>query len=488
MSLQASLSDLLEGFAPVPRDCSIAGIQCRSAAIRPGDLFAACRGTRRHGLEGLPEALEKGAAAVIYELDSDQEQPGANVPCVAVPDLSRTLSAIAGRFYRDPSARLPVIGITGTDGKTSTSHLIAQILGALEQSCGVIGTLGAGRLGALHTTGHTTPDAVRLQAELFDMAQRGDTVAVLEVSSHALDQHRCDAVRFETAVFTTLGRDHLDYHQTPERYAAAKRRLFTELKPERAVINIDDPFGHELAEQMESKARVHTCAMDAPAESTARVTGLTAEGLSFEWTAGGETHAVQAPGLYGRFNVMNLLLSATAVQARGVPMAKVAAAMEGLSAVPGRLERVAQAPGPVFIDYAHTPDALEAALCALREHFGADIHCVFGCGGDRDRGKRPRMGEVAQRLAARVTLTDDNPRSEAPGRIVEDILKDIPKSASVAVRHDRAEAIRRAVREAASGEVVLIAGKGHESEQVAAGKTRPFSDHAAVHAALEAGA
>ena len=488
MTPRTSLSNLLEGFAPVPRDCAIAGIQCRSAAIRPGDLFAACRGTRRHGLEGLPEALAHGAAAVIYEPDPDRTPPRADVPCVAVPELSRSLGAIAGRFYRDPSARLPVIGITGTDGKTSTSHLIAQILDALEESCGMIGTLGAGRLAALHSTGLTTPDAVRLQAELFDMVQRGDTVAVLEVSSHALDQHRCDGVRFDTAVFTTLGRDHLDYHRTPGRYAAAKRRLFTELNPERSVLNVDDPFGRELAERLGPGAQVHTCAIDAPAGSAARITGMTPQGLAFEWSAGGETHAVQAPGLYGRFNVMNLLLSATAVHARGMPMAKVAAAMDGLSPVPGRLERVAEAPDPVFIDYAHTPEALEAALGALREHFGADIHCVFGCGGDRDRGKRPRMGGTAQRLASRVTLTDDNPRGEAPGRIVQDILEGIPEPARVTVRHDRAEAIRRAVREAEPGEVVLIAGKGHESEQLAAGKARPFSDHAAVRAALEADA
>ena len=488
MTLQASLSDLLEGFAPVPRDCAIAGIQCCSAAIRPGDLFAACRGTRRHGLEGLPEALERGAAAVIYEPAPEQAPPCVDVPCVAVPELSRSLGTIAGRFYCEPSAQLPIIGITGTDGKTSTSHLIAQILGALEQSCGVIGTLGAGRLHALHATGLTTPDAVRLQAELFDMVQRGDTVAVLEVSSHALDQHRCDGVRFDTAVFTTLGRDHLDYHRTPERYAAAKRRLFTELKPGRVVLNLDDPFGRQLAERLGPQMQVHTCAIDTPAGSTARVTGMTPQGLAFEWTAAGETHAVQAPGLYGRFNVMNLLLSATVVHARGTPMAKVVAAMEGLSPVPGRLERVAETPSPVFVDYAHTPDALEAALGALRGHFGADIHCVFGCGGDRDRGKRPRMGEIAQRLASRVTLTDDNPRSEAPGQIVQDILAGLPEPARVAVQHDRAEAICRAIREATPGEVVLIAGKGHESEQLTADGARTFSDHETVRAALEADA
>ena len=488
MTLQASLSDLLDGWASVPRDRAVAGIQCRSAEVRPGDLFAACRGTRRHGLDGLPEALARGAAAVIYEPDPNRPAPSAEVPCVAVPELSRVLGAVAGRFYRDPSARLPVIGITGTDGKTSTSHLIAQILSALKESCGVVGTLGAGRLAALRATGHTTPDAVRLQAELFDMLQRGDTVAVLEVSSHALDQRRCDGVRFDTAVFTTLGRDHLDYHQTRERYAAAKSRLFTELRPKRAILNVDDPFGRELAERARPETQVHACAIDARAGSTARIIDMTPEGLAFEWTVGSETHTVRAPGLYGRFNVMNLLLSATAVRARGTPMAKVAAAMEGLSPVPGRLERANGAPGPVFIDYAHTPDALEAALGALREHFGAKIHCVFGCGGDRDRGKRPKMGAVALRLADRVILTDDNPRGEEPGRIVRDILEGVADPARVIVLHDRAEAIRRAVREAGSGEVVLIAGKGHETEQIVAGEARAFSDRAVVRAALEAGA
>ena len=486
MSLQVPLEELLEGLAPPPPDCAVGGIQCRSGAVRPGDLFAACRGTRRHGLEGLPEALRRGAAAVIYEPCPDQAEPQAEIPCVAVPELSRVLSRIASRFYRDPSARLPVIGITGTDGKTSTSHLIAQILRGLKQDCGVIGTLGAGQIDALHATGHTTPDAVRLQAELFEMVQRGDAVAVLEVSSHALEQHRCDAVHFETAVFTTLGRDHLDYHKTPQRYAAAKRRLFTELAPHRSVINVDDPFGRELAGQMDRQAQVHTCALEAPARSTARVTEMSAQGLAFEWAADGELHAVRVPGLYGRFNVMNLLLSATAVHARGTPMDEVAAAMAGLSPVPGRLECVAHAPGPVFVDYAHTADALEAALAALHDHFGQAIHCVFGCGGERDRGKRPHMGEVAQRLAARVTLTDDNPRGESPRRIVEDILAGVPDAGRIEVEHDRARAIRQAIRDAASGGVVLIAGKGHESEQVTASGARPFSDHAAVRMALEA--
>ena len=488
MNLRASLSELLEGLASPAHDCVVAGIQCRSSEVCPGDLFAAQKGTRQHGLRGLPEALRRGAAAVIYEPSPGETPPQVDIPCVAVPNLSRALSQVAGRFYRNPSVRLPVIGITGTDGKTSTSHLIAQILRELKQTCGVVGTLGAGRMDTLHPTGHTTPDAVRLQAELFEMAQRGDAVAILEVSSHALAQHRCDAVRFETAVFTTLGRDHLDYHRTAQRYAAAKRRLFTELAPNRSVINVDDPFGRELAGRLGPGAQVHTCALDAAARSTARVTEMTPEGLAFEWTVQAESRTVRVPGLYGRFNVMNMLLSGTTVHAcGGRPMGEVAAAMGSLSPVPGRLECVGCAPGPVFIDYAHTVDALEAALVALRDHFGRDVHCVFGCGGERDRGKRPRMGEVAQRLAARVTVTDDNPRGESPQRIVRDILRGMPKAGHVEVEHDRARAIRRAVRSAASGGVVLIAGKGHESEQVTASGPRPFSDRAVARAAMGTG-
>ena len=484
MNPSVVLSELLDGLATPAVDCTVSGIQSRSAQVRPGDLFAACRGERAHGLQGLDEALQHGAAAVAYEPMDAQDPPPATVPCVAVPDLSRQLSRIAGRFYQEPSAHLPVVGVTGTDGKTSTSHLIAQILRGLKQECGVIGTLGAGMLDALQDTGHTTPDAVRLQAELFALAQREAAVAVLEVSSHALAQHRCDGVRFDTAVFTTLGRDHLDYHRTQREYAEAKRRLFTELQPSRAVINIDDAFGRELANGFVPQSALATCALGRPARSMARVTGQSPEGLAFEWILDDETCAVRAPGLFGRFNVMNLLLSATAVQMRGEPMGRVAEAMAAVTPVPGRLECVAWAPGPVFIDYAHTPEALVAALEALREHFGADIHCVFGCGGERDRGKRARMGEAAGRLAAHVTVTDDNPRGESPQRIVDDILAGMPHARQVKVEHDRAQAIEAALPYAQAGGVVLVAGKGHECEQVTAAGARPFSDHEIVRAAL----
>ena len=486
MKLDMALSELLDGMATPDMDCMVGGIQSHSARVRPGDLFAACRGERGHGVQGVDEALRRGASAVAYEPTDAWDSPQTDIPCVAVPELSRQLSRIAGRFYRDPSAQLPVIGITGTDGKTSTSHLIAQILRGLKQECGVIGTLGAGTLDALRGTGHTTPDAVRLQAELFALVQRETAAAVLEVSSHALAQHRCDGVRFDTAVFTTLGRDHLDYHHTHQAYAAAKRRLFTELKPARAVFSVDDVFGRELADDCDPQITSVTCALDHPARSMARVTEQSPEGLAFEWTLGDETCAVQATGLFGRFNVMNLLLSATVAQMRGASMQRVAEVMATLAPVPGRLECVARTPGPVFIDYAHTPEALAAALTALREHFEADIHCVFGCGGERDRGKRARMGEIAGRLATQVTVTDDNPRGESPQQIVADILTGMPRPRHAQVEHDRGQAIAAALPHAQAGGVVLIAGKGHEREQVTDTGAHPFSDHAAVRAVLEA--
>ena len=487
MNLSVPLARLLDGLAETSWDGSVAGLQCRSSAVRDGDLFAAVKGLRQHGLAGLAEALERGAAAVIYEPEPGRAPAPAPVPCVAVPRLSQVLSEIAGRFYCHPSSRMHVVGITGTDGKTSTGHLLAQLLGRLRQACGLIGTLGAGRLEALQATGHTTPDAVRLQAELFDLAQRGAAVAILEVSSHALAQHRCDAVRFGTAVFTVLGSDHLDYHGTREQYAAAKRRLFAELEPQCAVINADDAFGRELVRQLPASVRLQTCALERPADATAREVRATPQGLEFEWHADGRRFPIAVPGLYGRCNVMNLLLSASAAQAQGASVEAIAQALPALRPVPGRLECVAREPW-VFVDYAHTPEALEAALQALRGHFGSVAHCVFGCGGERDRGKRPRMGVAAERLAERVTLTDDNPRGESPARIVADIAGGMRDAARARIEHDRAEAIRQACGAAGPDEVVLIAGKGHEAEQVRADGARPFSDHAEVRRLLEAGA
>ncbi len=387
--------------------------------------------------------------------------------------------------------RLPVIGITGTDGTTSTAHLLAQLMGRLNRICGLIGTLGAGTIDALHETGHTTPDAVRVQQELFDMLQREHAAAVLEVSSHALDQRRCDAVHFDTAVFTTLGQDHLDYHGSPEQYAQAKRRLFTELDVRRCVINADDAFGQELLDVVSDRMEVRRCSLQsADADSRAYNIQLDREGLRFNWEIEGQSHAVHVPALYGRFNVMNLLLSATVAQMQGLTPESIAQAMSDLHAVPGRLERMSRdANGPqVFVDYAHTAEALEASLRTLREHFDEPVHCVFGCGGNRDRSKRARMGAVAEQWAATVTLTDDNPRQEDPKQIVREIQEGMRAATPSRVVHDRAQAIHEAIRNAGAGEVVLIAGKGHETRQFTAVGAREFSDQSVVREALEAAA
>ena len=488
MTRARPLSELLAGFAPAPADCAVRGVRCHSGAVRPGELFAACAGARTHGLAGLAEALRRGAAAVAYEPGPAVAAPAAAVPCVAVPELSRRLSEIAARFFDRPSRALAVIGVTGTDGKTSTAHLAAQLLRALRRGCGLIGTLGAGALDALRPTGMTTPDAARLQAELYRMAQRRDACAVLEVSSHALAQHRCDAVRFDTAVFTTLGRDHLDYHGDAARYAAAKRRLFTELRPRRAVLNVDDPFGRELARELAPMLEVRRCALDADADETAGDVAETPAGLAFTWRCDGRAERIQVPGLYGRFNLSNLLLAAAAVRAHGLPAAAVARAMAACAPVPGRLERFGPPARPVFVDYAHTAAGLAAALAALRAHFGRPVHCVFGAGGERDRGKRPHMAAAAERGAARLTLTDDNPRREEPARIFADLRAGLAQPERARLLPDRAAAIARAVAERGADEVVLIAGRGHETEQHTAAGRRPFSDRAAVAAALAAAA
>ncbi len=488
MTRARPLSELLAGYAPAPAGCAVRGVRCRSAEIRPGELFAACAGRRAHGLAGLAEALRRGAAAVAYEPGPGAAAPAAAVPCIAVPDLSRRLGEIAARFFDRPSRALSVIGVTGTDGKTSTAHLAAQLLRALQRGCGLIGTLGAGAPEALRPTGMTTPDAARLQAELHRMVRRRAAYAVLEVSSHALDQRRCDAVRFDAAVFTTLGRDHLEYHGGAERYAAAKRRLFAELRPRRAVLNVDDPFGRALAAELAPALEVRRCALDADADETARDIAATPEGLAFTWRCGEREERVRVPGLYGRFNVVNLLLAAAAVRACGLPAAAVGRAMAACAPAPGRLERFGPPARPVFVDYAHTAEALAAALDALRAHFGRPVHCVFGAGGERDRGKRPRMAAAAERGAARLTLTDDNPRGEEPRRIFADLRAGLRRPERARLLPDRAAAIARAVAERAPDEVVLIAGRGHETEQHAAAGPRPFSDRAAVRAALAAAA
>jgi UDP-N-acetylmuramoyl-L-alanyl-D-glutamate--2,6-diaminopimelate ligase len=403
------------------------------------------------------------------------------VPLVVVDDLGRKVSRIAARFHGDPSARLRVVGVTGTNGKTSVTQMLAQALDD-DGRCGVLGTLGHGFPGRLAQGSHTTPDPITLQALLAELRDAGASSVAMEVSSHALHQHRVAAVAFDTAVFTNLTRDHLDYHGTMEAYGAAKAELFRYRGLRLAVINADDAFGRRLLEGLRGgplTVACGECARAASAERYVTVTAVDAErnGLRLAYDSSWGEGVVAAP-LLGRFNAENLALVLGVLLASGVAPAQAASRLRRLTAVAGRMEAVAGGAGRplAVIDYAHTPDALAKVLESLRPHAAGRLVCVFGCGGERDPGKRPLMGEVAERLADRVVVTDDNPRGEDGDAIVAGILAGCREPARIEVVRSRAEAIRSALAGAGAEDLVLIAGKGHEDYQLVGDLRLPFSD------------
>ncbi len=492
------LSQLLAGWVDDDRlvDREITDLTLDSRQIRPGSLFLACAGISRHGLEFLPQAVDRGAAAVACEPDQHWTPDAIKtlaettaIPLYPVEGLSGKVSAIAGRFYGEPSHELAVMGVTGTNGKTSCSHFLAQVFGP-ERLCGVIGTIGNGLPGALETASHTTPDAVRLQAQLWDLRNRGADMVAMEVSSHALDQGRAAAIRFDVALLTNLTQDHLDYHGSMEAYAAAKLRLFTECEINCAVLNMDDPFAERVCAALPRQVRIigyssHPDKAPATPEwlrTTAVVPDAGGMSLTVE-SSWGEGHLNSR--LLGRFNVSNLLAVLAVLLYRGTPFATALAKLSRVETVAGRMERFGGGERPlVVVDYAHTPDALEHALMALREHVGGRLVCVFGCGGDRDRGKRSLMGAIAERLADRVIVTDDNPRGEPGDRIVAEIVAGLRHPERVQVVRDRAEAIALSIREALPGDLILIAGKGHETYQLVGDEVLHFSDREQVENAL----
>ena len=478
------LPELVAGFARDVPDVAIGELTLDSRQVRPGTLFLACRGTKQHGLDFLPQALANGASAVLWEPAPGVAAPDAPVPAVAVEDLSRRAGEIAARFFGRPAQGLHAIGVTGTDGKTSTAWLLAQALEALGEPCLYVGTLGTGRIGEVQPGDHTTPDPVSLQRRLAEARGTGVTAVAMEVSSHALDQARVAAVEFHTAVLTNVGRDHLDYHGTLEDYAAAKQRLFEEFPLEAAVLNEDDFHGREWAARLRASGRVESVlryGLDAGAELAARHVRLAPTGIGFDVQAPQGAGRIDSR-LLGRFNVYNLLAALGALLARGVPLDRACAALSRAQTVPGRIEgfRGPAAKPLVVVDYAHTPQALAQILHAVRAHCSGKMWCVFGCGGDRDRGKRPLMGAAAAGAADRVIVTDDNPRSEDPGAIVREIQAGFPAGFAARVIHDRAQAIETAVREAAADDVVVVAGKGHEDYQIYGQQRRSFSDRAFV--------
>ena len=481
------LASLLEGFAATAGcgDLAVSGLSIDSRTLVPGEAFVALAGTQRHGIDFAAAAIARGAAVVLAEAPARSFDGGA-VPVLWVERLGERLGVIASRFYGDPSAALRVIGVTGTNGKTSSVQLLAQALQRLGHRAASIGTLGAGLVGELRASEGTTPDPIRVQRLLAGFRDAGATHVAMEVSSHGLDQHRVAGVRFEVAAFTNLTRDHLDYHGSMQAYGAAKAKLFAWPGLRAAVINIDDAFGRELAATLPpGVARWRTSAAGArAAEVGASDIVTSARGLSFALRMPGGDRTMHS-ALLGRFNVANLLTAAACLGALGEDLDASLRALEAARPVDGRMNRLGgdHALPLVVIDYAHTPDALEQALLALRAHCAGRLLCVFGCGGERDAGKRPQMGAIAARLADLAIVTDDNPRGEDGDAIVAQILSGMNDKALV--ERDRARAIARALAAAGAGDVVLIAGKGHETYQEGPQGKHPFDDLAIARAALD---
>jgi UDP-N-acetylmuramoyl-L-alanyl-D-glutamate--2,6-diaminopimelate ligase len=471
------LSQLLKQNLQKKFDCHVTGLTLDSRQVCPGDAFLALAGTEKHGEIFIKSAIQKGAKALLKEADkAGFEILTGDIPCISIPDLSQKIGEIAARFYDYPSRNKQIIGVTGTNGKTSVTHAIAQLLHSDNTPCGLLGTLGYGIYGALKQGIHTTPDAIHLQALLAQL-QNGQYL-VMEVSSHALIQGRVNGIRFDTAVLTNLSRDHLDYHKTMTAYGDAKRQLFFYPHLKTAVINIDDTFGQSVLANLPPSVTPLTYSLrNNNADIYANICTYDMQGCQFTvHTPWGEGKGqIQ---LFGQFNVSNILAALTVLLQKGFSLSQLIEQLPTLHAVPGRMERFGQQP-TVIIDYAHTPDALEKALLAVSKHCQiGKLWCVFGCGGDRDRGKRQLMGEVAQRYADKVIITDDNPRHESSQAIIDDILQGC--STPTAIKPDREKAIRYALQQAAVNDIILIAGKGHEDYQQIGDKRLPFSDRAIV--------
>lgn len=477
-----SLRQLFPDWTGIAVSCDHLTLDSRE--VRPGSLFLAVPGLRHDGREHIAAAVRAGAVAVAYESADgfrvdDLEQNASGAVMLPVSGLAARISEIAGSFYQEPSRDLGVIGVTGTNGKTSVTQMLAQALSTMGKPCGVIGTLGSGFLGQLVDHGMTTPDAISVQRQLAQLRDQNAGWVCMEVSSHALDQGRVASLEFDLAVFTNLSRDHLDYHGDMAQYGAAKAKLFD--RPlQAAIINIDDSFGRELLERSPSRCFAYSL-HDAKADLYCSDIEYTSTGISAALHTG-RRHAQLQSSLLGEFNLANLLAVIATLLVLEVRLDRAVALAAELTPPTGRMQRLGGGERPlVVIDYAHTPDALEKALAALRAHAQGRLTCVFGCGGDRDKGKRPLMGRVAEQHADQVVVTDDNPRTESSAVIIEQILAGMQRADSVVVTASRAEAIRNSIMQAAAGDLILLAGKGHETYQEIDGVRHPFSDieHAA---------
>ena len=481
MNPPKTLNDLLKGLTAATADRDIAAIATDSRALTPQTLWLAARGISHHALDFYSPDLYP--AAIVYE------PPYENPPAAAIPceNLGAHLGEIAARFYDHPARALKLIGVTGTDGKSSLVHFLAQATGGA-----MLGTIGYGRLDALEPASHTTPDPLRVQQYLARFRDAGIATVAMEVSSHALAQGRVAAVEYHIGVFTNLSRDHLDYHRDMEDYFLAKASLFARPLPV-AVINIDDAHGRRLLDEnrVHPKTRVIAVSSQNHAHPRAALTlrardiVLSPDGIAYTLETEAEQVAIQS-GLLARFNVDNLLNTAACLLALGTPLAAIPAKLAALHGVPGRAERIGLGNGAAaIIDYAHTPAALANILQGVRAHVPGKLWCIYGCGGDRDRGKRPLMAQAAEQYADAVVITDDNPRTENPADIIADSLRGMGHREKAWIKRPREEAIRFVLPQLQAGDAVVIAGKGHEDYQILGTTKHHYSDQETVRTWLQ---
>lgn len=482
-----TLKELLQGWADCPSRLLVTGINLDNRKIEPGDTFVAVKGLLGHGLDYAEAAVKAGALAVIH--DGLGQVPAGlidqDVPVIQVANLGERLGELGSRFYAAPSEQMTIAGVTGTNGKTSVAHFLAQSWQRVYGNAGMVGTIGYGPTTSLRSAERTTPDALSLQHILSDCLKADIEYLAMEVSSHALAQNRCQTTQFDAAIFTNLSRDHLDYHPTMEEYAATKRRLFTDYAPAFSILNHDDEYGRKWFGELNGGMQMLSFGLEKGAELKAEVLGMDIDGMTIEvhgpWGSDKfHTH------LLGEFNASNLLAAAGAMALLGMPWHHILNQMELMQPVPGRMMRLGGEHGQpvVVVDYAHTPDALEHALQAVRAHLKGRLVCVFGCGGNRDQGKRSQMGRAAELLADDIFVTSDNPRYEPAGQIIADVMAGLLSPDRATVEPDRAAAIRKAIANAKAGDVVLVAGKGHETWQEINGQKIPFSDETTILTAL----
>lgn len=483
------ISQLLKDIIPVAsdNDPAVTGLCSDSRQLQPGNCFFALKGYHQDGRNYIQNAIQEGACAVIVDQEAPFNEEVA-VPVFTIPGLTSKLGEIAARFYNRPSDQMIMIGVTGTNGKTSISQYIAKSLEMAGTSCGILGTLGYGFPNKLTPSNHTTSDALSLQKQLAELHDQGAVAIAMEVSSHALEQYRTGGIVFDIGIFTNLTRDHLDFHGSMENYGAAKKKLFYSKGLKNAIINVDDAFGEQLAKELKNKVNLYTYGLEASSLSEPSVhasqINLNAKGITAKIISPWGEGQLRSR-LLGRFNLSNLLAVLSTLCLLEVPFHTALEYLSQLQNVPGRMQVFGGGKSPtVVVDYAHTPDALQQVLTALREHTHGTLWCLFGCGGDRDKGKRPEMGQIAERYSDQLIITDDNPRTEDPSVIVSEIMSGLLCPWAAEIEHDRGAAIAHVISCAQPGDVVLVAGKGHETYQIIGEEKFPFSDSEHIQSQL----